>query len=180
MSLVAITTDAPEYDATLGPGDLWQALGRGQSAAACRAVPHHSVITGRRRDQRRTDRRGSRQRSPRSTRGLYLDGCPVRRRAGRRFARSCRKRRGVASDSGSTGRRSGANCRTDARAALRGRPPERDLDSQSTPAAIAGRGSMLEAVSVSEDGGRLAAVWSDATTPEEVWLGDAAGRSSVP
>jgi dipeptidyl aminopeptidase/acylaminoacyl peptidase len=46
-----------------------------------------------------------------------------------------------------------------------------------TPAVLAGRGSIADGASFSEDGRRLVAVWSDATTPEEVWLGDAQGQA---
>ena len=117
-----------EYDATLGPGDLGT-FRRGQPAAARRAVSHDTVITGRRRDQRRTGRRGSCRRPPRSTRGLDLDGSPLGRGAGERTARSGRKCRGVDTPSGDHGATGGANCGTDARAALRGRSPERQLGS---------------------------------------------------
>ena len=49
-SLVAITTDAPEYDARFGPGDLWQISVEG----ACRGTSRgsaHSVITRHRRER---------------------------------------------------------------------------------------------------------------------------------
>jgi dipeptidyl aminopeptidase/acylaminoacyl peptidase len=44
-----------------------------------------------------------------------------------------------------------------------------------TPDVIAGCGSIADGPSFSADGARLAAVWSDATTPEEVWLGEPSG-----
>ncbi len=40
-----------------------------------------------------------------------------------------------------------------------------------------GRGSVPEGPSFSGDGSRLAFVWSDGTTPEEVWLGDVGGEA---
>jgi dipeptidyl aminopeptidase/acylaminoacyl peptidase len=48
-----------------------------------------------------------------------------------------------------------------------------------TPPAMAERGSVVEGASFSADGRRLAAVWSDATTPEEVWLGDTGGHAAA-
>jgi dipeptidyl aminopeptidase/acylaminoacyl peptidase len=46
-----------------------------------------------------------------------------------------------------------------------------------TPKAIAGKGS-VSAVSLSADGKRLAYVWSDAVTPEEIWLGETGGKAA--
>jgi dipeptidyl aminopeptidase/acylaminoacyl peptidase len=46
-----------------------------------------------------------------------------------------------------------------------------------TPEPLAGRGS-VEAASWSADGSRMALIWSDSATPEEVWLGDAGGPVS--
>ncbi len=44
-----------------------------------------------------------------------------------------------------------------------------------SPPSLLERGSILHGVSLSSDGKRLAAIWSDATTPEEVFLGDVGG-----
>jgi dipeptidyl aminopeptidase/acylaminoacyl peptidase len=46
-----------------------------------------------------------------------------------------------------------------------------------SPGAIAGCGSVVDPASISESGGRLAAVWSDVTTPEEIWLGEVRGEA---
>ncbi|MGH2614560.1 MAG: prolyl oligopeptidase family serine peptidase, partial [Thermomicrobiales bacterium] len=47
-----------------------------------------------------------------------------------------------------------------------------------TPPALAERGSVIHGVSFSADGARLAAIWTDATTPEEVFLGDVLGEAT--
>lgn len=52
---------------------------------------------------------------------------------------------------------------------------ENDKAAPATPAPLAGRGS-VEAASFSGDGSRVALIWSDSATPEEVWLGDADGE----
>ncbi|MBA2596141.1 MAG: S9 family peptidase [Chloroflexia bacterium] len=46
-----------------------------------------------------------------------------------------------------------------------------------TPPTLANRGSLVQGPSLSADGARLAAIWTDATTPEEVFLGDVGGRA---
>ncbi|MDP9366499.1 MAG: S9 family peptidase [Chloroflexota bacterium] len=48
-----------------------------------------------------------------------------------------------------------------------------------TPAGRHGRGSVLTGVSFSADGARMAMVWSDGTTPEEIYLGDAGGDGAA-
>ena len=44
-----------------------------------------------------------------------------------------------------------------------------------TPRSLAESGSVVHGVSLSADGTRLAAIWTDSTTPEEVYLGDVDG-----
>ncbi|HEU0116513.1 MAG TPA: S9 family peptidase [Thermomicrobiales bacterium] len=57
-----------------------------------------------------------------------------------------------------------------------------DLDagtmSPLAPKAIAGKGSVA-AASLSADGKRIALAWSDAVTPEEIWLGATAGKGTA-
>jgi dipeptidyl aminopeptidase/acylaminoacyl peptidase len=48
-----------------------------------------------------------------------------------------------------------------------------------TPGGRHGRGSALTGLSFSADGSRLAMIWSDSTTPEEVYLGDAGGNGAA-
>jgi len=47
-----------------------------------------------------------------------------------------------------------------------------------TPGGLHGTGSVLAGLSFSADGSRLAMVWSDSATPEEVYLGDAGGHGA--
>ena len=47
-----------------------------------------------------------------------------------------------------------------------------------TPGELRGRGSVVAGLSFCGDGSRLALIWSDGTTPEEVFVGDAAGSAS--
>ena len=47
-----------------------------------------------------------------------------------------------------------------------------------TPPAIAGQGSVVGGVSFSAAGDRVALIWTDATTPEEVYLGDVGGDAA--
>jgi dipeptidyl aminopeptidase/acylaminoacyl peptidase len=48
-----------------------------------------------------------------------------------------------------------------------------------TPAALHGRGSIVGGPSFSADGTRLAVVWSDGATPEEIHVGDAGGAAAA-
>ncbi len=48
-----------------------------------------------------------------------------------------------------------------------------------TPAAFHGRGTVLSAPSFSADGRRVAFVWSDGITPEEVYVGEVGGESAA-
>jgi dipeptidyl aminopeptidase/acylaminoacyl peptidase len=48
-----------------------------------------------------------------------------------------------------------------------------------TPPALAERGSVLQGVSFAAGGDRVALIWSDATTPEEVYLGEPRGMATA-
>ncbi|MCC6312802.1 MAG: S9 family peptidase [Thermomicrobiales bacterium] len=48
-----------------------------------------------------------------------------------------------------------------------------------TPIPLRGRGSVQTGVSLSADGRRLACIWTDSSTPEEVYLGEAAGSATA-
>lgn len=47
-----------------------------------------------------------------------------------------------------------------------------------SPPSLLEKGSILHGVSLSPDGKRMAAIWSNATTPEEVFLGDVGGAAA--
>jgi dipeptidyl aminopeptidase/acylaminoacyl peptidase len=177
QSLVAITTDASEYDAHFGPGHLWQISVAGslpRHVARFRSTPSSPVVvetsTGPTVAVRASDRReqpedslwtvdlsgGEPANSLSNVRGNVEDLAPFPGTTGQVVARIVER--------------------------TRARLYAVDLPSGKltplTPDSIAERGSIIGAASFSGDGARLSTVWSDATTPEEVWLGDARGTAS--
>jgi dipeptidyl aminopeptidase/acylaminoacyl peptidase len=176
-SLVAITTDASEYDALFGPGDLWQISVEGslpRHVARFRSTPSSPVVvetdTGPIVAVRASDRRDQPEDSVWTV--DLSGGEPVNSLSS--FSGNVEE---LAPLPGTTGRAAARIVeRTHARLYTV------DLASGKltplTPDPIAGRGSVVGAASFSGDGARLAAIWSDATTAEEVWLGDAGGTAS--
>jgi dipeptidyl aminopeptidase/acylaminoacyl peptidase len=174
LSLVAITTDASEYDALFGPGDLWQISVEGRlprHVARFRSTPSSPVIVetdaGPIVAVRASDRR---EQPEESVWTVDLSGGePVN--ALSNFSGNVEE---LASFPGTKGR---VAARITER--THGRLYAVDLPSGTltplTPDPLAARGSLVGAVSFSGDGARLAVIWSDATTPEEVWLGDVGG-----
>jgi dipeptidyl aminopeptidase/acylaminoacyl peptidase len=177
LSLVAVTTDASEYDALFGPGDLWQISVEGslpRHVARFRSTPSSPVVVetgaGPIVAVRASDRR---EQPEESVWTVDLSGGePVN---------------SLSDLSGNVEELTplpGTRGRVAARIAERthGRVYAVDLPSGTltplTPDPIAEHGSLVGAVSFSGDGARLAAIWSDATTPEEVWLGDVGGPAS--
>jgi dipeptidyl aminopeptidase/acylaminoacyl peptidase len=176
LALVAITTDAIGYDATLGPGDLWQVSVDGslpRHVARYRTTPGSPVVV------ETTDgpivavrANGHRDQPQDSIWTVALSGGePIN--ALPDLPGNVEE---LLPDSGSFGH---VVARIIER--TQGRLYRVNLLNGSTtlitPAAISRQGSMVEPASMSEDGRRLAAVWSDATTPEEVWLGDVWGEA---
>ena len=173
LSLVTITTDAPEYDATLGPGDLWQvSVGGGlpRHVARFRTTPSSPVVVETSDGPIVAVRADGHREQPEDslwTVALF-GGEPVNVLPD--FTGNVEE---VVSLPGAKGR-------VAARIVERthGRLYAVDLPSGNltplTPEVLASHGSIAEGASFSEDV-RLAAVWSDATTPEEVWLADAEG-----
>lgn len=176
LSLVAITTDAPEYDATLGPGDLWQISVEGalpRHVARFRITPgspavvetSDGAIVAVRANGHRDQPQDSIWTVPLSD-GEPVDALPD-------LAGNVEE---LLPNTGSSGH---VFARIIER--MHGRLYRVDLLNGSlapiSPPAIAGHGSISDPASISAGGDRLAAIWSDATTPEEVWLGDVRGEA---
>ncbi len=176
LSLVTITTDAAEYDATFGPGDMWQISAEGglpRHVARFRTTPSSPVVV------ETSDgpivavsADGHREQPQASVWTVALSGGePIN--ALPELAGNVEELVSLPAAPG----------RVAARIVERthGRLYAFDLPSGQltpiTPAPIGGRGSIVDAASFSDDGRRLAAVWSDAITPEAVWLGEAAGQA---
>jgi len=175
-ALVAITTDAPEYDATLGPADLWRLSVEGnlpRHVARFCTTPESPVVVETSDGPIVAVRANGLRDQPQDSiwtvalsGGEPVDALPD-------LAGNVEE---LLPDYGSPGQ-------VVARFVERthGRLYAVDLlggtSTPIEPAAIAGRGSVVEPTSVSEDGRRLAAVWTDATSPEEVWLGDVRGEA---
>jgi dipeptidyl aminopeptidase/acylaminoacyl peptidase len=177
LSLVAITTDATEYDALFGPGDLWQISVEGslpRHVARFRSTPSSPVVvetsTGPIVAVRASD---GREQPEASVWTVDLSG-------GEPVNSLSNFSGGVEELTPLPGTRGRVAARIVER--THGRLYTVDLPSGTltplTPDPMAERGSVVDAASFSGDGTRLAAIWSDATTPEEVWLGAAGGTAS--
>jgi dipeptidyl aminopeptidase/acylaminoacyl peptidase len=178
LSLVTITTDATEYDATLGPGDLWQVAvtgSRPRHVARFRNAPSSPVVIETCNGEIVAVRaHGHRDQPEESIWWVALSGGePVN--ALPDLAGNVEE---LLPLPGSTGRLAARIVeRTHARLYAVD-VPGGNL-TPLTPDVIAGRGSIVDGASFSADGRRLAAIWSDATTPEEVWLGDGSGEARL-
>jgi len=176
LSLVTITTDAPEYDATLRPGDLWQIALEGslpRLVARFRSAPSSPVVVETRDGPIVAVRAYSPRDQPEdSIWSVALSGGePVNTLP--ELAGNVEE---LVTLPGTTGRLAARIVeRTHGRLFAVDIPGGRMTPL--TPDVIANLGTILDGVSFSADGRRLAAVWSDATTPEEVWLGDASGEA---
>lgn len=173
--LLTVTTDAIEFDAMLGPSDLWHVPATG-------GLPRHVA----------------------RFRSMTTPPVPVETNAGIVVAVGANAHRDEPADSVWVVPLSGGQPRnllpelngvveevaplpgTEGKVAARvverthGRLYAVDVESGAlsplTPPSLADRGSLLQGVSFSDDARRLAAIWSDATTPEEVYLGAAGGE----
>ncbi len=176
LSLVAISTDAVEYDAVLGAGDVWQipvAGGMPRHIARMRTMPSSPVVaeTGSgpvvalRADDHREQPSDSvwvvplsggeaRNLIPEHS-GIVEEIVPLPGFPGCVAARIVERTRG---------RVYAVDVTDGAMTPL-------------SPPSLAERGSLLHGLSFSEDGRHLAAIWSDATTPEEVYLGELQGAA---
>jgi dipeptidyl aminopeptidase/acylaminoacyl peptidase len=175
-ALVAITSDVPEYDAVFRPGDLWQIPVEGslpRHVARFRTTPGSPVIVEASAGPIvAVCANGHRDQPQDSIWTVALSGGePVNA-----LPDLVGNVEELLPDSGSVGH---LTARIIER--THGRLYRVDLSNGNLtplmPAAIADRGSVLDRASISEDGERLAAVWSDASTPEEVWIGDVRGEA---
>jgi dipeptidyl aminopeptidase/acylaminoacyl peptidase len=176
LSLVAISTDAVEYDAVLGAGDVWQipvAGGMPRHIARMRTMPSSPVVaeigSGPVVAMRADDHR---EQPSDSVWVIPLSGGAARNL--------------IPEHSGSVeeivplpGFPGCVAARIVER--TRGRVYAVDVTDGAmtplSPPSLAERGSVLHGISFSEDGQRLAAIWSDATMPEEVYLGELQGAA---
>ncbi len=175
-SLVAITTEAVEYDAVFGAGDVWQipeAGGMPRHVARLLTMPSSPVVveTGSapvvamRADDHRDQPSDSVWVVPLSggearnllpdIAGIVEEIAPLPGAPGQVAARIIER--------------------------THGRVYAVDVMDGSltplTPPSLAERGSVLDGISFSDDSRCLAAIWSDATTPEEVFLGNIQGSA---
>jgi dipeptidyl aminopeptidase/acylaminoacyl peptidase len=177
-SLVAVSTDAVEYDAVLGVSDLWQILVAGGlpcHIARLRTMPSLPVVVETRSGPVVAMRADGHREQPSDSAwvvplsggearnllpelsGIVEELTPLPGHPGQVAARIVERTHG----------------RLYAVDVMDGNI------TPLTPPALAEWGSVLHGVSFSRDGRRLAAIWSDATTPEEVYLGDLQGRAEA-
>ncbi len=177
LSLVAITTDASEYDALFGPGDLWQISVEGslpRHVARFRSTPSSPVVVETGAGPIVAVRASDRREEPVDS--VWTVGLSGGEPANA-LSNFCGNVEELVPLPGTTGRVAARIVeQTHARLYAVNLPSSKLTPV--TPDSIAERGSVIGAPSFSRDGTRLAAVWSDATTPEEVWLGDARGAAS--
>jgi len=175
LSLVTITNDIPEYDATLGPGVLWQLSvdgGMPRQVARFQTTPTSPVLVETSDGPIVAVRANGHRDQPQDSIWIVAlsGGEPVNA-----LPDLVGNVEELLPDSGSLGHVAARIVeRTHARLY------EVNLLARNmaviSPVAIADGGSMVAPASFAA-GGRIAAIWSDATTPEEVWLGDARGEA---
>jgi len=175
LSLVTITNDIPEYDATLGPGVLWQLSvdgGMPRQVARFQTTPTSPVLVETSDGPIVAVRANGHRDQPQDSIWIVAlsGGEPVNA-----LPDLVGNVEELLPDSGSLGHVAAHIVeRTHARLY------EVNLLARNmaviSPVAIADGGSMVAPASFAA-GGRIAAIWSDATTPEEVWLGDARGEA---
>ncbi|MBW3633067.1 MAG: S9 family peptidase [Chloroflexi bacterium] len=177
QSLVTVTTDAIEYDATLGPGNLWQVSTEGslpRQVAQFRTTPSSPVVVELGKGPVVAVSANGHREQP----GDSVWTVPL---AGGEPVNVLPEPYGNVEEITSW---AGAPGCVAARIIERthGRLYAINLGNgrmtPMTPPALFDRGTLLDSVSFSGDGGRLACIWSDATTPEEVFLGEVRGDVS--
>ena len=173
-SLVAISTDAVEYDAVLRAGDVWQiavAGGMPRHIACLRTMPSSPVVVETESGQivaMLAD--GHRDQPSDSIWVVPLGGGDARNLMP-----------GLTGVVEEIAPLPGAPGQVAARIIERthGRIYAVDVTDGTltplTPPALAEQGSVLDGITFAANGRRVAAIWSDATTPEEVYLGDVQG-----
>lgn len=176
LSLVAITTEAAEYDATLGPGEVWQLSVEGslpRHVSRFRTTPGSPVVVETSSGPVVAVRANGHRDQPKDSiwtvalsGGEPIDALPE-------LVGNVEELR---PNSGTFGHLAARIIeRTHGR--LYGVDLVNGNLTSVTPAAIASRGSIVDPASMSSGGKRLAVVWSDSTTPEEVWIGDVQGEA---
>lgn len=176
LSLVAITTEAAEYDATLGPGEVWQLSVEGslpRHVSRFRTTPGSPVVVETSSGPVVAVRANGHRDQPKDSiwtvalsGGEPIDALPE-------LVGNVEE---LLPNSGSIGHLAARIIeRTHGR--LYGVDLVNGNLTSFTPAAIASRGSIVDPASMSSGGKRLAVVWSDSTTPEEVWIGDVQGEA---
>lgn len=173
-SLLVITTDATEYDAVLGPSDLWQtplAGGLPRRVARFRTTGSAPLVV-------ETDQGAMVAVKIDGHREQPADSVWVVPMAGGEPRNLLPDLEGIVEEIAALPGRPGAVA---ARIVERTHGRLYALDVRTgaltpiSPPALAKAGSIVQGVSFSNSGKRLAAIWSDATTPEEVFAGDVAG-----
>ena len=176
LSVVAITTEAAEYDATLGPGEVWQLSVEGslpRHVSRFRTTPGSPVVVETSSGPVVAVRANGHRNQPKDSIWTVALSGGEPKDALPELVGNVEE---LLPNSGSFGqlaariieRTHGRLCGVDL---VNG-----NLTSV-TPAAIASRGSIVDPASMSSGGKRLAVVWSDSTTPEEVWIGDVQGEA---
>lgn len=173
-SLVTITTDAVEYDAVFGTADLWHIPVSGslpRRIAQFSSMPASPVVVETSAEPLVAVRAAEHRSQPsESVWVVPLSGGVPRN--------LLPELTGIVEEIGPLPASPGAIAARIVER-TRGRIYRVDLAdgnvSPLTPAALRDTGSVLQGVSFSNDGERVAAIWSDPITPEEVYLGGVAG-----
>ena len=173
-SLITVTTDAVEYDAVLGASDVWQnrlAGGLPCHVTRLRTTPSSAVVVEAESGPVAAMRAGGHREQPADSVWVVPLGGGEARNVLPELSGIVEE---IAPLPGSPGRVAARVIE-----GTHGRVYAIDVTDGSmsplTPPTLAARGSVLHGLSFSEDGRRMAAIWSDATTPETVYLGDVGG-----
>ncbi len=176
-TLITITTDAAEYDAVLGPADVWEISVEGglpRHVARFRTTPSDLVAAAADAGPMVAVRADGHREQP-------ADSVWVVPLAGGEPRNLLPVLSGIVEEvfplpglAGSVGAR--IVQRTHGRLYAVG-VANGEL-SPLTPSALSERGSVVHGVTIADDGQRFAAIWTDATTPEEIYLGDVGGEAS--
>ncbi|MBA3449951.1 MAG: S9 family peptidase [Chloroflexia bacterium] len=176
-SLVIVTTDATEYDAVFGPANVWEISidgGLPRHVAHFRTAPSPLVIVDTGTGPVVAARVDGHREDP-------ADSIWIVPLAGGEPRNLLPTVTGIVEEIFSL---PGSENRVGARIVERthGRLYSVDVVSGElqalTPRALGERGSVVHGVSISADGRRVAVIWTDATTPEEVFLGDVESQAT--